>query len=339
MFEDVGKTVVRGLWMAVLVLPLMACNRHDRDAATSADQPAQPQDGVSAAVDGATVQLGAKLNAYVACFNAVDGAARGSAERYVSWIGDLDTGPTGKERSVNVLGDLMPYQLETCTTSIGQASKAKPALPALDAAAARYLAELTALAPLVTQAHAYYGQQDYKDDGFAKGKQMHQPLMMAFGRFIKASDAYGAEVEKENDALTAAQLVDFEQSQGRHSAYFRLALVSQGKQLANQLVAKTPDAAAAAKAVEAYAALVDASAKATADEPGKPISWSVFQTVAGTFLKDCKDRMRRVRDKTPYSHGEQMLMAGDGSSGWTVAGSPDRVFKSYNDLVDASNRL
>jgi hypothetical protein len=320
--------------MTALVLPLWACSKHDTAAAQSTQQA-----GSNAAPDDATAQLATKLNAYVDCFNTADGSARDSAERYVSWIGDLDKGPTGKERNVNTLGDLTPYELETCTKSVGQALSAKPALPALDAAAKQYLADFTALVPLVSQAHAYYSQEDYKDDGFAKGQQMHQPLMMAFGRFIKASDVYGAEVEKENDALTAAQLVDLEKTQGRHTAYYRLALMSQGKLLATQLNAEAPDLAQVTKAVDAYGALVDESAKANADEQGKPISWSVFQTTAGTFLKDCKDRMRRVRDKTPYSHGEQMLMEGTGSSGWMVSGSPDRVFKSYNTLVEASNRL
>lgn len=338
MVQQMKTITARGLWVIALVLPLLACDKTDTTDAQPTTQ-AGSRTGSNAIMDEATQQLAVKLNSYVDCFNAVDGSARASVERYVSWIGDLDKGPTGSERSVNVLGDLTPFELDKCTTSITAALKAKPALPALDAAATRYLENLTALVPLVTQAHAYYSQEDYKDDGFAKAKQMHQPLMMAFGRFILASDAYGAEVEKENDALTAAQLVDIEKSQGRHTAYYRLALVTKGKQLATLLNAKSPDVAEVTKAVDAYGALVDESGKATADEPGKPISWSIFQTQAGTFLKDGKDRMRRIRDKTPYSHGDQMLMEGDSNSGWMVTGSPNRVFKSYNDLVDASNRL
>lgn len=54
-----------------------------------------------------------------------DDSARGSAKRYVTWIGDLDKGPTGSEREVNVPGDLTPFELDTCTKSIGEALKAK----------------------------------------------------------------------------------------------------------------------------------------------------------------------------------------------------------------------
>ena len=332
----------RVLLVMVFVLPVLACNKTDTTDAPSpsrAGASAASHGGPRAVMDDATQQLAMKLNSYVDCFNTVDGPARASAERYVSWIGDLDKGPTGSERSINTLGDLAPYQLEKCTTSINEALKAKPALPALDAAATRYLETLTALGPLVSKAHAYYSQEDYKDDGFAKAKAMHEPLMMAFGRFIKASDVYGAEVEKENDALGAARLVDIEKTEGRHTAYYRLALISKGKQLATLLTAKDPDVTQATKAIDTYGELVDESAKATNDEPGKPITWSIFQTQAGTFLKDCKDRMRRIRDKTPYSHGEQILMEGQSNSGWMVAGSPARVFKAYNDLVDTSNRL
>lgn len=335
MFQKTRKTVLRGMLTTALLLPLAGCDQ----SKTAEEKPVQPAGSVALKED-ANAQLATKLNAYVSCFNTADGAARHSAQRYVSWIHDLDKGPTGKERTVNVPGDLTAYELDSCTKAIGEASSAKPALPALDSAAVQYLSDLTALVPLASQAHQYYSQEDYKDDGFARGKQMHQPLMMAYGRFIKSSDVYGDEVEKETVKLTDAQLVEIEKTQGRHSPYYRLALVSQGKRLAAQLSADATDVAAATKAIEAYGALVDESDKATASEPGKPVSWSVFQTSASTFLKDCKDRMRRVRDKTPYSRGEQGLMENNGSSaGWTVTGSPMRVLKSYNDLVEASNRL
>jgi len=93
------------------------------------------------------------------------------------------------------------------------------------------------------------------------------------------------------------------------------------------------------KAIDAYSTLLSEAEKATASEAGKPLTWSIFQDNAGTFLKDGKDRMRRIRDKTPYSTGEQSLLKGSGNSGWMVSGSPMRVLKSYNELVEAGNCL
>lgn len=334
MFQKARKAVLPGMLVTALVLPLAGCDNNDKSDATSA-----PRAETNAAAEDTTAQLAEKLNAYVGCFNTADGSVRDSAQRYVGWIADVDKGPTGKERNVNVLGDVTPYELESCTKAITQASKAKPALTTLDTAATQYLADLTTLQPLVSQAHLYYSQGDYKDDGFAKGKQMHQPLMTAFDSFFKASDVYGAEVEKETNALSAAQLIDIEKSEGRHSAYYRLALISQAKVLATQLSAPSPDVAEATKAIEGFSALLSESAKATANESGKPISWSIFQDKAGVFLKDIKDRMRRVRDKTPYNDSEQALLKGNGNTGWMVVGSPMRVLRSYNELVEASNRL
>ena len=334
MFKRASRAMIPGMLLTALVLPLAACDNSDKVDAKPAPQ-SQPQ----AVAEDSAAQLTTKLNAYVGCFNTTDGSVRDSALRYVSWMANAEKGPTGKERSVNVLGEVTPYELESCTKAINQASKAKPTLPALDAAATQYLADLTTLQPLVSQAHLYYSQEDYKDDGFAKARQMHPPLMKAFNSFMKSSDQFGAEVEKENNEVVAAQLVEIEKSEGRHSRYYRLALVTQAKPLATLFTSSAPDVTEMTKAIDAYSTLLSEAEKATASEAGKPLTWSIFQDNAGTFLKDCKDRMRRIRDKTPYSTGEQSLLKGSGNSGWMVSGSPMRVLKSYNELVEAGNRL
>lgn len=199
------KAVTLGMLVTALVLPLVACDKKN-----TTDTKPFPQADSTVVEEDPDTQLSTKLSAYVDCFNTTDGSVRDSADRYVSWIDDLDAGPTGKERKVKALREVSAVQLDTCTKSITQASQAKPALPALDAAATQYLAGLSTLAPLTSQAYVYYSHEDYKDDGFAKAKRMHQPLMMAFGRFILASDKYGAELGKENDALSAAQIIEIE---------------------------------------------------------------------------------------------------------------------------------
>jgi len=73
--------------------------------------------------------------------------------------------------------------------------------------------------------------------------------------------------------------------------------------LAILFTSPNPDVAGMTKAIDAYSTLLNEAEKATASEAGKPLTWSIFRESAETFLKDCKDRMRRVRDKTPYSTG------------------------------------
>src|SRR5262249_51232394 len=49
-----------------------------------------------------------------------------------------------------------------------------------------------------------------------------------------------------------------------------------------------------------------------------------------------KQLTRRIRDKVPYSQGDRMML--NAGSGWMVEGSPQRVLRDYNQLVEAYNR-
>jgi hypothetical protein len=55
-----------------------------------------------------------------------------------------------------------------------------------------------------------------------------------------------------------------------------------------------------------------------------------------SFLVTAKQLMRRIRDKVPYSSGDRMML--NAGSGWMVEGSPPRLLRDYNQLVDACNR-
>ena len=46
--------------------------------------------------------------------------------------------------------------------------------------------------------------------------------------------------------------------------------------------------------------------------------------------------MRRIRDKVPYSQGDRMMLNAGG--GWMVEGSPPRLQRDYNALIEAYNR-
>ena len=47
--------------------------------------------------------------------------------------------------------------------------------------------------------------------------------------------------------------------------------------------------------------------------------------------------MRRIRDKVPYSQGDRMMLINAGG-GWMVEGSPPRLLRDYNQLIEAYNR-
>ena len=57
---------------------------------------------------------------------------------------------------------------------------------------------------------------------------------------------------------------------------------------------------------------------------------------ARSFLTSAKQLMRRIRDKVPYSQGDRMMLNSGG--GWMVEGSPHRLLRDYNQLIEDYNR-
>ena len=62
-----------------------------------------------------------------------------------------------------------------------------------------------------------------------------------------------------------------------------------------------------------------------------------MQRALEDYRKASKERVRRIRDKVPYSDGEKMMLKP--GSGWMVEGSQEKANTAYNKLVETSNRL
>ena len=62
----------------------------------------------------------------------------------------------------------------------------------------------------------------------------------------------------------------------------------------------------------------------------------MFISNAKSYLVSAKQLMRRIRDKVPYSAGDKMML--NAGSGWMVEGSPPRLLRDYNQLVESYNR-
>jgi len=98
---------------------------------------------------------------------------------------------------------------------------------------------------------------------------------------------------------------------------------------------KKPDLAAITQAVKAYEDTVT-GADAVSGAGGGPKIGSFFMNNAKSYLVTSKQLMRRIRDHVPYSSGDKMMI--NAGSGWMVEGSPQRLVRDYNQLVDAYNR-
>ncbi|MGL4263180.1 MAG: YiiG family protein [Afipia sp.] len=275
--------------------------------------------------------LTAKMNAYVGCINRLSERSYSSRSRYFSWANQ--NGPTGKERII--YGTYTIYDTSDCRKNVEQANALEPRDAELEAAGSAYADAVSKLEPLLKEADDYYTQENYKDDKMAKGKAMHPRLVAAWDAFAKADKDLRRNVETINDRRALERLAEVERSEGRKARYHIEALMIQAKRVLRSQTADKPDLAALTQALNDYeAATKDLENAANADD-GQKIG-SMFTGSAKSFLTSAKQLMRRLRDKTPYSQGDKMMI--NAGSGWMIEGSPERLLHDYNQLIEAYNR-
>ena len=279
-----------------------------------------------------TPSLTEKLNAYVGCINRLSARSYQSRERYFSWA--AKSGPTGRERII--YGTYTIYDTSDCVNNVEKANALEPHDAALEAAATAYAKAVARLEPLLKEADDYYEQQDYKDDKMAKGKALHPLLVAAWEAFASADKALRGGVEAINDKRAVEKLAAIEQSEGKQARYHVQALMIQAKRLLRAEDAGKPDLAEITKALKDYEDIVKTAEQFTGSGGGDKIG-SFFMNNAKSFLVTAKALMRRLRDHVPYSTGDKMML-NSGGGGWMVEGSPPRLLRDYNQLVDAFNR-
>ena len=273
-----------------------------------------------------------KLNAYIGCINRLSERSYDSRARYFSWVGKK--GPTGKERII--YGTYTIYDTADCRKNVEAANAVEPHEAGLESAASAYVAAVTALEPLLKEADDYYSQENYKDDRMAKGKAMHPRLVDAWDAFAAADEKLRAGVEDVQDKLAGERLAEIEKTEGRKGRYHVEALMLRAKALLRAHKASPPDLARVTAALADYERAVSET-QAFADADKASGVGSMYVNSAKSYLVTAKQLMRRMRDKVPYSKGEKMIMSSGGGA-WMVEGSPARLSRDYNQLVDSYNR-
>ncbi|MCK9914447.1 YiiG family protein [Microbacteriaceae bacterium K1510] len=284
----------------------------------------------AAAQSGETPSMTQKLNAYIGCVNRLTGRAYDSRARYFSWA--AKSGPTGKERII--YGTYTIYDTSDCAKNVEKANAMEPHDAELEAAATAYADAVGKLAPLLKEADDYYTQENYKDDKMAKGKALHPQLVAAWDAFSVADHRLRDGLEAIHDRRALEKLAEIEKSEGRQARYYVEALMIQAKRVERAAQKDNPDVAAVTAAINDYENDVKGAEQFTG--PNAQIG-SMFMSNAKSFLTTAKQLMRRTRDKVPYSSGERMMLNNQGA-GWMVEGSPPRLMRDYNQLVDAYNR-
>jgi hypothetical protein len=272
-----------------------------------------------------------KLNAYVGCINRLSERAYDSRARYFSWADK--SGPTGKERII--YGTYTIYDTSDCRKKVEKANGLEPRDAALESAASAYAEAVARLEPLLKEADDYYSQQDYKDDKMAKGKALHPRLVAAWDAFASADQKLRNGIDAINDRRAVERLAEIERSEGRKARYHVEALMIHAKRVLRAEDEPKPDLAEITQALNDYESIVKASEQVSGADGGAKIG-STFIGSAKSFLVTAKSLMRRLRDNVPYSSGDKMML--NAGSGWMVEGSPPRLLRDYNQLVDSYNR-
>jgi hypothetical protein len=273
-----------------------------------------------------------KLNAYVGCINRLSERSYSSRARYFSWA--AQSGPTGRERII--YGTYTIYDTSDCVKNVEKANALEPRDAALEAAASSYAKAVSKLETLLKEADDYYTQENYKDDKMAKGKALHPLLVAAWDAFAGADKSLRGGVEAINDRRAVEKLATIEQSEGKQARYQVEALMIQAKRVLRAADADKPDAAAIAQALTELEGTVKAAEEFSGSGANAKIG-GMFISNAKSFLTTAKQLMRRIRDKVPYSSGDRMML-GQAGAGWMVEGSPPRLMRDYNQLIEAYNR-
>lgn len=204
---------------------LSLCVGCAKDKAKSGDGAAK---ATTAAAKVSEQQLITKINIYVACLNNMDKAVHDSRAKYLEWA-DPTKGPAprGNAYGLHEVSRETTYGWNCFKQNGGLevALTAPPKSDALDTAGAAYKQALDAVMAATKKANEYYEHGDYKDDTFAQGIAMHEPLMEAFAAFDKASDGLsGALAEQHVAEVPLAALPGGEQDE-----IVRLAGVGRGR--------------------------------------------------------------------------------------------------------------
>lgn len=140
-------------------------------------------------VPGAANDQGAdKVNAYIACFNAVEQPIHEGFQQYIAWMKDPEAGPTGKERQVRGPGTVLSHRVALCDEPMGAAVAQAPANTVLDPVARAYRERFLELYALIDKTDRYYSREDYLRDDGAGMRTLHAPLMQAYAAFFDAGE-------------------------------------------------------------------------------------------------------------------------------------------------------
>jgi len=274
-----------------------------------------------------------KSNLYISeCFNKYSNRIVESYNRYSMWVKNMDAGPTGKETLVYGLYDVSGDGSD-CERAVASAKLLDPDLPDVEESADKYVDSLKEVVSQIKGIYNYYEQEDYKDDNFAKGKEAHPALVAAFKEFKTANEDFSNAVDKLEDQVAEQEMARLKEDPGKEYEYYVVESGVKAKKIKSLLQTKGFEEISA----DEMSPLIEDFEKTIAslkNSPGsKKSSYDSYAKSCEDFSKASKEMMRRIRDGKKFSDSDRQLMSS--GAGWMVEGSPAKVIKAYNDMIQA----
>lgn len=289
--------------------------------------------------NAADLALSKKLSPYIQCINMNSEKIYQSFQRYFSWT-DIEKGPTGQEKAVYGIYEISDP--ETCIEAVTKASRLKPLMSDLETSGAAYVSALRKLYPLVTQAFEYYGQKKYEVDKMAQAKAMHAALRDGWKEFESADKALSGQIDKVKDGLDQRILAKIKKAYGEKIPYLTRYAFYLGKKVAIEgQIANLQDLKIDAFSekisqfektltrLEKYSISHPAEAKKAAIDP--------YIDAAKKFLTAANELLQRVKDNRAFSESEKSSLGTPAE--WLIEGTPGKLIKMYNALVQTHNDL
>jgi hypothetical protein len=194
-------------------------------------------------------------------------------------------------------------------------------MASLPAAADRAIAAIDEVATEFAAAHAYYDAENYKDDQFAKGKQIHEKITVAAKQFGDAIEELEVGLNGIEDAQAVAELQSYKDASD-YSYWFRFYNI-EAKQFVRAVDhARTPEQKAQ------LAAVLPALTTATAD-------LEKFVDSKGTKLNQAFNAYLGVARSF---HSLATKLVRETKSGGQAPDS-SMLIGAYNNMVELANSL
>jgi len=221
--EGAMNRVLRALCLLsalALASSAVGCKKFKKPAAEADAAPTtDPDEGDPETDDDKSdEELSKKVGEYIRnCMNTMSSPIYHSRRVYASWA--PKAGLTGRE--TKIFGIPKVSGAAKCRSAATKAAKMKPDDKPMEEAGEAYAKAVVAAEAIINEASAYYEQKQYKDDKFAKGKELHPKLVAALEEFHKADTAIHKEISEETKPLAKRQLVRIEKEEGKKFRWHR----------------------------------------------------------------------------------------------------------------------